>query len=275
MEMGKLIYDVGMHRGEDTEFYLKLGHRVIGIEANPNLIEFIYNKFNREIKSGQLVVIDKAISNRHGRVKFAINEFSVFGSLANEFEQRNIKLGLKNQYIEVESVTFESVYREWGVPYYLKIDIEGSDRFCLEDLLKFSERPKYLSIESVASAPNCGIHDVINELTLIKNLGYNAFQYINQATIPNSLLDNSSEGNLKHYVFPQDSSGPFGKDLPAAWKSARKAIIDGMRIRILEDFCGHNGRMYGKFGTWRLRDLRTRITGNQDHWYDLHAARAM
>jgi len=28
-----LIYDAGMHRGEDAEFYLKKGFRVVGIEA--------------------------------------------------------------------------------------------------------------------------------------------------------------------------------------------------------------------------------------------------
>ena len=30
-----LIFDVGLHRGEDTEFYLKKGFRVVAFEANP------------------------------------------------------------------------------------------------------------------------------------------------------------------------------------------------------------------------------------------------
>ena len=33
-----LIYDVGMHKGEDTEFYLRKGFRVIAIEADPDLV---------------------------------------------------------------------------------------------------------------------------------------------------------------------------------------------------------------------------------------------
>jgi hypothetical protein len=32
-----LIYDVGFHVGEDTEFYLKKGYRVLAVEANPEL----------------------------------------------------------------------------------------------------------------------------------------------------------------------------------------------------------------------------------------------
>jgi 16S rRNA A1518/A1519 N6-dimethyltransferase RsmA/KsgA/DIM1 with predicted DNA glycosylase/AP lyase activity len=31
-----LIYDVGMHHGEDTEFYLRKGFRVVAFEADPD-----------------------------------------------------------------------------------------------------------------------------------------------------------------------------------------------------------------------------------------------
>lgn len=33
-----LIYDVGLHRGEDTDFYLKKGFHVVALEANPELV---------------------------------------------------------------------------------------------------------------------------------------------------------------------------------------------------------------------------------------------
>ena len=58
---GRLIYDVGMHRGEDTDFYLKRGHRVVGVEANPNLVVELKARFRSEIGSGQLRIIDKAV----------------------------------------------------------------------------------------------------------------------------------------------------------------------------------------------------------------------
>jgi hypothetical protein len=31
-----LIYDIGMHQGEDTEFYLQKGFNVIAFEADPD-----------------------------------------------------------------------------------------------------------------------------------------------------------------------------------------------------------------------------------------------
>src|SRR5260370_42593606 len=59
-----LIYDVGMHEGEDTDFYLKKGFRVIGFEADPDLIERCRNRFSREIGEGRLTLVEGAIVER-------------------------------------------------------------------------------------------------------------------------------------------------------------------------------------------------------------------
>ncbi len=47
-----LVYDVGMHRGEDTAFYLAKGYRVVGFEANPELVEACQRRFAAEIGGG-------------------------------------------------------------------------------------------------------------------------------------------------------------------------------------------------------------------------------
>jgi len=50
----KLIYDVGAHKGEDTEFYLKKGFSVVAIEANPALCLGLTKRFEEFINSGRL-----------------------------------------------------------------------------------------------------------------------------------------------------------------------------------------------------------------------------
>lgn len=46
----KLIYDVGIHIGTDTERYLKQGYNVIGIDANPFVKKHIrYWNWNNKI----------------------------------------------------------------------------------------------------------------------------------------------------------------------------------------------------------------------------------
>jgi hypothetical protein len=54
-----LIYDVGMHSGEDTEFYLKKGFRVIAFEANSDLAASARSKFHDYIAKDKLVIVQR------------------------------------------------------------------------------------------------------------------------------------------------------------------------------------------------------------------------
>ena len=48
-----LIFDIGMHKGEDTEFYLKKGFRVVAIEADPDLANLCRKRFKEFIDKGR------------------------------------------------------------------------------------------------------------------------------------------------------------------------------------------------------------------------------
>jgi hypothetical protein len=52
-----LVYDVGMSRGEDTEFYLKKGYRVVGFEADPLLLDRCRRRFATALAGGQLNIV--------------------------------------------------------------------------------------------------------------------------------------------------------------------------------------------------------------------------
>ncbi len=61
MKKKNLIYDVGLHKGEDTDFYLKKGFDVVAFEANPDLVKHCKERFINEIQTGQLVIVEGAI----------------------------------------------------------------------------------------------------------------------------------------------------------------------------------------------------------------------
>ena len=65
-----LIYDVGMHEGKDTEFYLRKGFRVVAIEANPELADKVRNRLSADVESGRLTILELAISDRDGLADF-------------------------------------------------------------------------------------------------------------------------------------------------------------------------------------------------------------
>jgi 16S rRNA A1518/A1519 N6-dimethyltransferase RsmA/KsgA/DIM1 with predicted DNA glycosylase/AP lyase activity len=59
-----LVFDLGMHKGEDTAFYLKKGFRIVGVEANPELAEFCRKRFAAEVVSGSVKIIEGAVVNK-------------------------------------------------------------------------------------------------------------------------------------------------------------------------------------------------------------------
>jgi hypothetical protein len=74
MSVENLIFDIGMHKGEDADFYLKKGFRVIGVEANPVLSNHCAKRFQNECQSGQLTVVSKAIAEHSGSIDFYVNK---------------------------------------------------------------------------------------------------------------------------------------------------------------------------------------------------------
>ena len=68
-----LIYDVGMHRGKDTEFFLGKGFRVVAIEANLGFVEMVRHRLSGDVDSGRLTILGVAISDRAGLADFWID----------------------------------------------------------------------------------------------------------------------------------------------------------------------------------------------------------
>ena len=44
-----LIFDLGFHNGDDTAYYLERGYRVLGVDANPSVIDAGSKQFERPI----------------------------------------------------------------------------------------------------------------------------------------------------------------------------------------------------------------------------------
>ena len=139
-----LIYDVGMHRGKDTEFFLGKGFRVVAIEANLGFVEMVRHRLSCDVDSGRLTILGVAISDRAGLADFWIDTGDGINSSLIE---ESLLPWTSRRRIQVKCETFETILREHGIPYYLKIDIEGADTGCIRALRGFQDRPKYVSFE--------------------------------------------------------------------------------------------------------------------------------
>jgi FkbM family methyltransferase len=234
-----LIFDLGMHIGQDTEFYLKKGFRVVALEANPMLTDMGAIRFRSEIKLGRLTVVNLGVGSHSGVFPFFVNQsLSEWSSFDPEIASR----GHPVEEVLVETVTMRELFGVFGVPYYLKVDIEAYDGIAISGLEGLSPLPTYVSVEN-------GGAELFEALV---SLGYADFKFINQSTISDiSCPVPAREGRTVEHTFPFGSSGPFGEDTPGAWLSA-----PDMRRRLE--------------GYWR-RFAAGQVDANVEGWFDLHA----
>lgn len=266
----QLIFDVGMHKGEDTNFYLKKGFMVVGIEANPVLCEFCLQRFADEVQNGQLVIVNKAIAKTEGEIDFYINNDStVWGTADSEWMLRNQKVGTSSHVIKVEAVPMHKLFVELGIPYYMKVDIEGYDHLCISALQNQPQKPKYVSIESNATSYD----ETIEHLSILTGVGYTKFKIVSQHEIHNQVCPKpAAEGRYVEHSFPVGASGLFGDELPGRWCSLDEIKQQYARIyRNVRMIGPHNGVLRGCNSNKFLRAILIRLFPGGTGWFDTHA----
>ncbi len=267
----KIVYDIGMNNGDDTAYYLSLDYEVIAVEANPILVSEGIKRFKEYVENKKLNILNIGIADSNGYMDFYINKYdSGWSSFHLNLANRGSS---GHETIRVETKSLDQLITEYGIPYYIKIDIEGNDRIALHSLMKCAEKPKYLSIE---------LYD-IDEIDLLNQLGYNKFKIIDQQNllpleIPltkeyiayNKLNAFKTSGNifariarklsgrlikqvlekkykqLFNYSHPFGSSGTFGEHYPGKWYSFDE--IKELFLFYKNRFTQSNGNK--EFGWW-------------------------
>ena len=253
--VSRCVFDVGMNNGDDSAYYLSKECKVIAVEANPLLAERARERFSAEIISGQMVIENLGIWDPPGKIKFWINEErDVFSSFDRRRASRE---GMKCHSVDVECVTFDTLLRKHGVPYYLKLDVEGAEPYCITSL-QSSELPEYVSVEA----------ESLEYLLLLWQMGYRQFKIIDQMRHNSRFPDFTNENlvlrlaksvsgygdRFKNRVFrvafPRGCSGPFAENTPGRWQTAEEVAYNWLHL-----YFGHSRR--GSL--------------NSDSWYDFHA----
>jgi FkbM family methyltransferase len=168
--MMTMVFDIGMYDGADTAYYLTSGYQVVAVEANPELVDTAKRRFEAEIASGDLTCVHAAISP-DGKAVDLHRSGQDLGSSSLSSERIADKRPLPP--ITVPGITLEQLFERYGVPHYLKVDIEGADRLCVLPLTS-ARRPTFLSFEIG--------EDFDDLLSHIASIGYRRFKIINQTS---------------------------------------------------------------------------------------------
>ncbi|HKY42452.1 MAG TPA: FkbM family methyltransferase [Pyrinomonadaceae bacterium] len=270
----KLIFDIGLHNGDDAAYYLALGNRVVGVEANPLLAAACTTRFSAEIEQGRMTVINSGLLEQPG-------SFTFYRNLQDDgWSSFQPEKGRKDgpwEEIVIPCVTTRQLIEDHGKPFFMKVDIEGADLQALASLTP-DIAPAYVSLELSYDDP------ILEKLI---ELGYTAFKFVNGETYwptppifehqigwrvlrkigrvmpivrraigklplrfrPNSEYDPPGKYSPDGYEFGAYSSGPFGEQAAGSWLNADAAL-----------------RWFG-----RLKE-NYRVTGTEGAlWWDVHA----
>jgi len=263
--MQKLIFDIGMHIGRDTEFYLRKGFKVVAVEANPVLAKQSNERFSSEIASGQLTIVNKAlVEDQTDSVEFYVNdEKNDWGTLLPDW---NRSLNKAFRRITVPTIRLPDLIAAHGVPYFMKIDIEGADVMCVRSLMHQRESPSYVSVELMT--PNNLANqrvECLEILVYLRAMGYTKFQISDQSRLkmvrcPNPPL----EGNYVDFAFDGHSSGLFGKEL-----QTQTYTVDEVAEKYLAYFYARTRRF--PFSLFSAGPSEAPF--HRKGWFDLHAGK--
>jgi FkbM family methyltransferase len=256
-----LIYDIGLFDGGDTAYYLYRGYNVVAVDANPVMVENARLRFVGEVQNKMLTLLNVGISSAPGMATFWISDVPEWSSFDRTIACRD---GTGHRSASVPVVPLAHLFEEYGVPHYLKIDIEGNDRVCVE-ALQGGTLPRYISVESECVGDSAVLSDVeaTAMLELLRNVGYQRFKLVNQikgwtSVRPNAaahfgmrLLNSAANGRFRvrgfaefagrfadsgriaslGFSFSRGSSGPWGGDVPGGWMPFDKARSTYLRER--------------------------------------------
>ena len=201
-----VIYDFGMNNGDDVEYYLLKGLKVVGVEANPALCRQVEQRFAAEISEGGLTVLNLALSaNEAGTTDFFIHKENAalsqlpFPDSMDEFER--IRVPCRNPV---------DVIREHGEPRYVKIDLEGLDVEILRAIFAAGIRPPEISAES----------HTVDVFACLVEAGYKSFNLVDGESVPVAYREATIEtpAGPRAFRFKPHSAGPFGADIHSDWQ---------------------------------------------------------
>lgn len=199
-----LVFDVGANVGQRSEIFAKLARRVVAIEPQPNCIRHLKSRFrfNRRV-----TVEPVAVGERAGEATMWQSRSPGISSMSRKFidtmGQGVFKEETWDREIKVEIKTLDALIQAYGLPAFLKIDVEGYELSVLKGLthpvpfISFEYAP-----EMIDQTRECAerIHEISSEYVFNfcrgEDLEFVLDEHVDHATLLGEIGRQNSFGDI-------------------------------------------------------------------------------
>jgi FkbM family methyltransferase len=128
---GDLVFDVGANDGRYTDVFIELGATVVAVEPNPPLAKMLRSRFRAQIEQ-------VAIGAEPGVAELHLSDSDIYSTLSTEWMEIAARDQLSNEWnggsVTVDVSTLDAMIERYGLPNYVKIDVEGFEPEVLRGL---------------------------------------------------------------------------------------------------------------------------------------------
>lgn len=189
-----LAFDIGSNEGITIQELLNYGYKVVSFEPNPNL----FSRLLKEFKGNPDVILENlALDNIDGNKIFNICSAPSLSTFSEKW-MTNSRFS-EEQYwdvkIPVNTISLDSAINKYGIPDYIKIDVEGYELEVLKGLSRLLDNT-IICFEWVEE----DVEQIDKCINHLKSLGYTAFSYaLHDSIIKQEDIGWDKWENLKFY----------------------------------------------------------------------------
>ena len=129
---GDLCFDVGANLGSRTDIFVELGARVICIEPQPNCVDKLLSKYG---ENPMVTIVPKGLDSKPGVLPLNICESAeTISTFSEKWKSGRFHDYSWEKVVDVKVTSLDLLVKEYGVPAFCKIDVEGFEYSVLKGL---------------------------------------------------------------------------------------------------------------------------------------------